>query len=269
MPLGSPVTNKFSIGTAELRIGPMSIANQLLPSHSVGLIDSATLNVEQESVDLEGGFPKKLVDTAIIRQTASVSASLREYSRKNITTMLGNGAGTATTDIFTTTTGSTAIGTTVNVTSATGIVAGTILTIYNVGKPEEVSIVKVLSVASLVLTLVTLTPTLYIHPAGSPVFASAPVPIGAVSGTNYFSVMLIQKENSTGRPVVWSFWKAAISSGLSLETNAEDFAATDLEIKLLEPAASEYGAGKPLVHLATIIPTHPVGLYAGGGDDSV
>jgi hypothetical protein len=51
-----------------------------------------------------------------------------------------------------------------------------------------------------------------------------------------------------------------------MDTNAEDFASTDIEINLLEPAASEYASGGDLVHLNNIIPTNPIGFFAGGGD---
>lgn len=269
MPLGSPITNKFSIGTAELRIGPLSSANQLLGSHSVGLIDSASLNVEQEAAELEGGFPRKLVDTAITRQSASITATLREYSRKNILLMLGEGSVVSTTD-YATTADSQAVAAAVVINVPTGegsnITAGDMLSIYNAGSPENVSVCLVSSVAVDAVTLDAGTPLLFTYEIGDPIFISHPVPVGAVSQTNYFSVSLIQKENSTGRPVVWSFWKAAIASGLSMETSAEDFASTDLEINLLEPAASEYGAGGALVHLNNVIPSNPVGLYAGGGD---
>lgn len=270
MPLGSPVTNKFSIGTAELRIGPLTVANALLDTHSVGLIDSASLNVEQEAAELEGGFPRKLVDTAIIRQKASISATLREYSRKNILTMLGEGAGLATPDFGTVLDAQVVVGTTVDVPTGEGtnFTAGDIITIYRVGAPESVSVCRVESVATDTLTLDTGTPTLVQYEIGDLIFTSKAVPVGAVSQTNYFSVALIQKENSTGRPVVWSFWKGAIASGLSMETSAEDFASTDIEINLLEPAAAEYGAGGDLVHLNNIIPTNPIGFFAGGGDST-
>ena len=265
MALGSPVTNKFSIGTAELRIGQLTEANQLLPIHSVGLIDSASLNVEQEAAELEGGFPRVLVDTAIIRQSASISATLREYSRKNILTMLGEGAGTSTTDVATTVTVGTSA-TVFTVDDATGIVEGDILTVYPAGLPESVRVARVAGVAGSVVTLDAGTPLDAAPSVGDIVFKSQPVAVGNVTQTNYFSVMLIQKENSTGRPSVWSFWKGAIASGLSMETSAEDFGSTDIEIKLLQPAFSEYGAGGELLHLANLIPAHPVGLFAGGGD---
>ncbi len=268
MALGSPVTNKFSIGTAELRIGPLTDANKLLDTHSVGLIDSASLNVEQEAAELEGGFPRKLVDTAVIRQTASITATLREYSRKNILTMLGEGAGVATSDFGTVLDEQTVVGTTINVPTGEGtnFAADDIITVYRAGSPEAVSVCRIESVATDALTLDTGTPTLWQYEIGDLIFTSRPVPVGSVSQTNYFSVALVQKENSTGRPVVWSFWKGAIASGLSMDTNAEDFASTDIEINLLEPAASEYGAGGDLIHLNNIIPTNPIGFFAGGGD---
>ena len=268
MALGSPVTNKFSIGTAELRIGPLSDANQLLPSHSVGLIDSASLNVEQEAAELLGGFPRKLVDTAIISQTASITANLREYSRRNILTMLGEGAGVSVQDSGGVFDAQNTVGTSITLPSGAGAAfsAGDLISMYSAGSPENVSVCRVESVATDVLTLDTGTPSLFQYEIGDYFFTSKEVPVGAVSQTNYFSVALVQKENSTGRPVVWSFWKGAIASGLSMDTNAEDFAATDIEIKLLEPAASEYGAGGDLIHLNNIIPTNPVGIYAGGGD---
>ena len=89
--LGSPRTTKFSIGTAELRIGPLLEAMKLKQENSIGLIDNATVEVSQESVDLTGGFPKVLVDTAVVSQESSITATLREYSRRNLQVMLGEG----------------------------------------------------------------------------------------------------------------------------------------------------------------------------------
>ena len=269
MPLGSPVTNKFSIGTAELRIGPLTEANKLLSSHSVGLIDSASLNVEQEAAELEGGFPRKLVDTAIIRQSASITATLREYSRRNIMTMLGEGVVASSTDY--------AVVLDAQSTIASGDIIlptgegvnfsiGDIVTGYAAGKPEEVSVCRVASIATDTLTLDTGTPLLFDLEIGDTVFLSHPAPVGAITQTNYFAVALVQKENSSGRPVVWNFWKGALASGLSMDTNAEDFASTEMEINLLEPAVAEYGAGADLEHLNNIIPANPIGFYAGGGD---
>ncbi|MNR59408.1 hypothetical protein D3C85_1806630 [compost metagenome] len=79
------------------------------------------------------------------------------------------------------------------------------------------------------------------------------------------AAMVVQKENSSGRPLVWNFWKASISGNLEYATNADDFASTTMTLKCLQPAASEYGVGASLAHLSDIIPAHPIGFLALGG----
>jgi hypothetical protein len=119
-----------------------------------------------------------------------------------------------------------------------------------------------------VLTLDSGTPSLFAYTAaqGVVVYAARQIPIGSVSATNYVSVQVLQIEKSTSRPVGYNFWKAAISTGMSDASNADDFAMTDITLKLLAPAALEYAVGGALVHLANVIPTHPVGMYYAGGD---
>ncbi|RKX81773.1 MAG: hypothetical protein DRP70_17340, partial [Spirochaetes bacterium] len=209
MALGSPVTTKFSIGTAELRIGPLSSANKLLDSHSVGLIDSSSVSITQESVDLEGGFPRILVDTAIVRQSAEITATLREYSRANLNVQLGRGIASVAADYATTvddvTLAAGAVAIDVPTGEGTNFTAGDIITTYPVGSPEKVSVMLVASIAIDTLTLDAGTPTLHDYAQGDPVFLSHALPVGDVDQTNYFAVMLVSKENSTGRPIVWSF----------------------------------------------------------------
>ena len=275
--LGSPRTTKFSIGTAELRIGPLSSANKLKQEHSVGLIDNATVEVSQESVDLLGGFPKVLVDTAVVSQESSITATLREYSRRNLQVMLGEGVVATTSepaDVSTTLDASlSATGTVVPVLATAGFSIGDLVVIYGVadtGK-AEVSICKVTSVQTDVsLTMVSETPTLHDYTSGDVVYLANQVAVGNIVETNYFSCQLLQVERNTARPIGFNFWKGAIGGGMTFATNAEDFASTELSIKLLQPAATEYAAGgspaNPLEHLVDIIPSNPTGMYFGGGD---
>jgi hypothetical protein len=272
MPLGSPQTNKYKIGTAEVRIGPLADANKLTQAHSVGLLDNVTVDVTQNSVDLLGGFPKFLADTAVISQEASLTATLREYSRRNMQVLLGEGVATAPTDVASLVVDSVADAATavdVSVGDGTLFAAGDIVVIYQGGVPEGVSVVKVASVATDTLTLETDTPVLQAYDGTQDtihIYLARQVAVGAITQTNYFACMVIESERATGRPIMWNFWKAAISSGLSAGSNADDFASTELSLKMLQPAATEYGAGADLEHLAGIIPAHPTGMYIGGGD---
>lgn len=266
MSLGSPVTNKFQIGTAELRVGPMTSAMKLLQTHSVGLVDSCSVTIGQESVDLEGGFPKQLMDSAVVRQTAEVSTVLREYSRRNLKIAIGDGVTTAVADVATTVgTAASAAATSLILVSGTNISGSDLVVAYKLGAPENVQILRVASVATNTLTLDTATPLLFDLAVGDPVFVAKQVAIGAVSQTNYMAAAIVQKENSSGRPLVWNFWKASISGNLEYATNASDFASTTMTLKCLQPAAAEYGVGANLAHLSNIIPTHPTGFLALGG----
>lgn len=271
--LGSPVTNKFSIGTAEFRVGALSDANKLTQTNSVGLIDSATLEVTQNSVDLVGGFPQVIVDTAIVSQEATITATLREYSRKNLNLMLGEGFVAGTTDVSSNVVNDTVAGATsiiVTTGDAALFAAGDLVGVYPAARPEELQLLRVSSVDTTTdtLTLDVGTPTIFdINGTTETVviYKAQPLPVGAITATNYFSCQLVQK-NRDGRPVTYTFWKAAIGAGMSLSTSASDFASTDLNVKLLQPSASEYATGGPLAHLANIIPSNPTGLIAVGGD---
>lgn len=273
MALGSPKTNKYKIGTAEVRVGILTNANKLTPSFSVGLLDNVTVEVAQTSVDLKGGFPKFLADTAITDQEVTVTATLREYSRRNLRLMLGEGVSGAepVDDQSLIVTDVSAGGTAVDVTASDGtkFAADDIVIIFTQGAPENVSICRVASVATDTVTLDSDTPLLHdVNGTTTTVniVLGFPVAVGGVTQTNYFSMDVIEAERSTGRPIMWKFWKAALSGGLNAASNSDDFASAEFQAKILAPAASEYGAGGDLLHLADIIPNNPMGMYIGGGD---
>ena len=274
--LGAPKTTKFSIGTAELRVGALSSANLLGQADSVGLIDEASWTVNQTSVDLLGGFPRQIVDTAITEQTATISATIREYSRRNLRIALGDGiagaAPTAAASSIDPAADVAAGASVINVPTGEGALftVDDVVTIYPEGRPEDVSVLQIASIAVDALTFKTNQTTVVDYNALTEsgvvfhIFISHQVPIGAVTRTNYFSVMLIQQENSTGRPTVVSFWKGAIGGSLEVSTNAEDFASTTLEIKCLQPPTSDFGPGADLEHVKDLIPSHPTGMYLNG-----
>jgi len=270
--LGSPQTNKYAIGTAELRLGTLANANKLTQANSVGLIDQATLEVTQNSVDLLGGFPRVIADTAITSQEASVTATLREYSRRNFNVLVGEGAAAAVADVNSLiVTDVAADGVAFDVTAADGanFTVGALVQIYKEGENENVTLARIESISTDTITLDSDTPALFAYNGTTDtiyIYEAEAVAIGAISQTNYFAVQLVQTERSTGRPLTFNFWKGAIGAGMSFATNAEDFASTELNIKLLQPAALEYGSGSDLEHLADIIPDHPIGLIATGGD---
>lgn len=283
--LGTAQTTKYQIGTIEVRVGPVTKANGLKQEDSVGLLDDGTIEVTQESVDLLGGFPQFQADTAIISQASSLAATAREYSRKNIQMMLGEGVDAVQPkDSRTTLASSTddySLATAEDISGVDGVIAGDLLTIYPEGSPSEISIVKIDTITGTGITLknettgVTAddTPMLFdyqaIKDAGTTVhvIASRPVAIGSVQTTKYMSAMMLLQERGTGSPIGYMFWKAAVSAGLTMQSSATDFASFELALKFLEPAASEYEPdGSDLHHIAGIIADHPTGMFWNGGD---
>lgn len=268
MALGIPQSRKFQIGTAELRVGALTSAMKLLQANSVGLVDSVNITVGQESVDLEGLFPKVLVDSAIVRQTVQIAGVLREYSRRNLKLAVGEGVGTAVTDVESAVEGSAAAAATVfSVEAGDGadFTAGDLIVSYKTNAPETVQVLRVASIATDAITLDADTPLLFALADGDPVFIAHQIAIGAVSRTNYFTGMVVQKENATGRPLVWHFWKCSISGNLDYATDSSNFASTTVTLKALTPTSDDYESGGDLFHLADIIPSHPIGIFAGGG----
>lgn len=269
--LGSPQTGGFFIGTAEVRVGPVSSAGKLSQSHSIGLVDSASVTVEQTTVDLLGGFPQLPADTAVTGQTSSVTATLREYSRRNLNILMG-GAVQAydTTDLRTaidTTTALAAGATVIPVTESAGFVVGDIVGLAVQGSPELVTISRVAALDTVPPDGITLETDLGLVaaiPAGSTavLYKIPSIAVGNITTVNYVSTSLVFTHRKTGRPVVYHAWKSAINSSATLSLGATDFASTELSLKLLVPAASEYAVGQPLAHLANIIPSHPVGMWA-------
>lgn len=271
--LGDAQTSRFVITPAEFRIGPMSEANKLLPSNSVGLLNSATVTFNVESVDLEGGLPRVLYDTAVTSQPGTIAAEMREYSARNISLLLGYTPQAYVADRKAVLAADATSGAT-SIDVATGEAAqynpGDLIGIYP-AEPQDVANISYCLVDSIAVDTITLdtnTPTLFAYngttsPAN--VFAAEPVPIGAVTATNYFSSQVLGNRRD-GVPMGFMFWKCAISSGLEMAFSSEDFGTTPGEFKILQPSAADFGTGGPLEHVAALIANNPLGMYMGAGD---
>lgn len=276
MTIATAVTNDFSIGMCELRIGPMSSANKLTQANSVGILANCTVRFNQESVDLEAGLPKKIIDTAIVRNAATIEASAYEYSRKNIKVALGAGIESGITE---------ASGVLKNAPTVSGIgtqdlettclladvAIGDLFVTWPVGSPEKISVVRATAVAAgspateADITIDnTKTPLLFAGTIGDPVYKANQIGLGANQTTNYFSAQVVSLDKNSGWPIGFNFWKVAIGSGLEYGFSSDNFAQTPMAFKVLEPAASEYGVGQPLVHIAEVVPTHPFGMFYRG-----
>lgn len=279
MSLGQARTNRFQIGTAELRVGPLSAARKLTQAHSVGLIDEAKIAYSREVAQLMGGFPKKLVDETPTSEATTLTATLREYSRKNLGILFGKGTLAAATDKNTVSSGAMTGGAstpTLNVDFSTGFAANDIVTAYIAGRPELVFVGTVLSTAVGEIDITAIDSDLYTEinaaiTAGADlkVFKAATIGVGDIAQTEYFSASLVQKDLKTGRPIIFNFWKVSSKGGMDYATNASDYASTELSLEVLEPTAADYASGGPLNHIASIIPNSPMYEMVNSADVTV
>lgn len=269
--IGDARTSRFMISTPEVRVGPLSLANKLTQTHSIGLLNSATVSFSVESVDLEGGLPRVLYDTAITSQPGTVAVEMREYSRRNLQMLLGYtpDVAAAADNVSSLASGALAAATEITVQSGDGdnFEIGEVIGIYQAGPTNIANICYCLiaSKATDTLTLDANTPLLFDYSADDPVFSAQPLAIGAISQTNYFSMQVLGTRRD-GTPTGFMFWKCALSAGLEMAFSADDFGTNPGEFKILQPSAAEYGAGGPLEHVADLIADFPLGMYLGGGD---
>jgi hypothetical protein len=271
--LGMPVTAKFILGAAELRISLMSAAGRQLPNQSVGVIEKWGYAVENQFVDLRSGFPKTLLDKALVESVGKLTFTTREYTLRNMNVLAGGAvaayptAGGDLVGTVDTTAHINAAEVTLVLTADVAFQAGMLVSVYSTTDPTKVTVSTVDSYTSGTKTLVLKTGqgTLVEFAQNEVVKVSNLATFGGGSSgsVNYFSAQLIYLDRPTSRPVVVDFWKCATDAGVTIESTGDDFASQDWSIGLLVPVASEYGVSGPLYHQAAAIPSNPLFRVAG------
>jgi hypothetical protein len=285
-PLGTARTKNFQIGSAELRFGALSSAGRLKQSDSAGLIQSASVNFAQNSVDLKAGLPQQLVDSVITETTVTVTAQAYEFTRRNMRLMVNEGTVTGetewsyistavadATDILSSqaTTGAKTLKITATGISATNLAVNDLVGVYAASSPEKFSVIKLtaISVTGSVATLTFdagATPMVYDLGSSDKVVAYKinPVSLGKSAETKYFTVDILGKNHASNQVQGFRFWKAAIQGGLDYSFSNDNFAVTPLTFKILLPTAEEVGVGGALNGIAGLYADHPLGMFWSG-----
>lgn len=271
--IGDSQTSKFFISMAEVRLGPMEKAMRLLPTHSIGLLNSATVSFAAESVDLEAGLPRKIYDTQIISQLGTVAMEMREYSRRNMQFLLSYAPEEYTDQVIDTLTGVVAAdlpSTVLAVSDGNNFTIGDVVLIYpsDITMQGNVSYARVTDVTINDVTVVTNTLEMGLpfgYAAGDYVVKSQPIPIGANSTTQYFTAQVLGTDRQ-GVPIGFTLWKCALASGLEVGFNADDFNTNAGELKILTPSAADISSGGSLEGVADLVTAFPQGMATFGGD---
>jgi hypothetical protein len=271
MPLiGDARTSQFFISAPEVRLGPMTSAMALKPEHSIGLLNSATVSFNVESVDLLGGVPRRIYDTQIISQLGTVSMDMREYSRRNMQFLLGYTPEAYSARVETTLAAAitAASDNDCTVASATGLSVDDLICVYPASTVDQANVTytTIGAIAGAVLTCgPRALPFLFDYDIGDKVVSAQPVAIGAASNTQYFTAQVVGVDRR-GNPIGFVFWKCALSSGLEVGFNADDFNTNSGEIKILSPSAADIATGGDLYDVRAEVARFPQGMAVFGGD---
>ena len=271
--LGAPQTSKFILGATEVRIAAMSSAGRMTSKHSVGVIDGWGYELNPTYAELKSGFPRALIDKAVIELAGSMSFTTREYTSRNLNALMGNAvvdyptAGGDLVGTVVTSGGLAADLITIVLTADITFVPGQTVAIYSTTDNTNVTISTVATYTSGTKTIV-LTAGMGLAKGfadGEVVKCSlcATFGGGSITGVNYFSVQLVYVDRAFNRPVVVDFWKCSVGSGIKVENKGQEFSAQDWTVNFLVPTVADYATSAPLYAMRSVIPSTPMFRVSG------
>lgn len=218
---GEALTGRFMLGTATVMVGPQADLQDLEVANSLGLAKNVTLKTTPKFTELMQGVKNSLVASVQTGNDLEVSGELYEYTSKNLAFCLGLDGSTYTeTATSTTLTGQTALLSAVlAVTSATGITAGKWLAIH-ANALDQIFIRKVVSVATLNVTVSSDFPV--IIPIGAKVEVVEMVPGGSKADQPYLSAKIVG-QIADGSWITILLGKVRFASGISMAFKTDNF----------------------------------------------
>lgn len=243
---GEAITNKFMLGTATLMIGAQADLHQLGVAQSLGLLKNVSLKTTPAFTELSQGVKNSLVASVQTKNDMMVDGEMYEYTAKNMTYAVSldgsavvPAANSTTSTAGLTTSGSPALTPAViAVASATGIVAGAFVAVHADAR-DQIFIRKVVSVATLDVTLNAGFPVAIA--SGSKVEVVNMTPLGSTKDNPYLSAKIVgQLADSSWVTVLLP--KVRVTSGVSVAFKTDNFDNIPLQLTVydLTPADPNY-----------------------------
>lgn len=278
--MADPIKNAFMLSSATIMITPFggTPVFDLQPlTHSVGMAQEVSINVESGSIDLMNGVAQALVDSRKTNVSAMISANVREFTAQNF--MYSQGLSGTATQIKRGTLSSAAAaasaslsivsaplpGETASAITAIGdIPTGSTIIIQDANNPDRTFVTKTSGVAtgagpySVPIAGAYVTPAAVAFAIGDYVWIVSEVGVADVSQDNLVSVKIAGTLANFNRPVVAVFPKVRIVKGFQLSFSETEYGAMPWELKPLLLTASE-ATGR----LAEVGTKRPGLVYAG------
>ena len=260
--IGAPKTNKYVFGAAEVRVGAIGQANKLKHEDSLGVMSDVTLSYTREFTELRGGPGNAVLSRGATGTDAKITATLSEYTHRNLMLMVGNGLPAVSKSHSTTANAVAAVGDTSITIAADGtgvnaIAANDILSIHSVANPQDIQIVQVDSIAGTAVTLKANTPIMYDVAVLDVVTIQNAVGGGANCGEKYLTVQVVAESSNGGAPTVLNGWYGSVTSGLEFSQNNQNFSETPLEISLYPVPSNLTSAGAAMEHVVDLVSAAP------------
>lgn len=234
---GEAKTSAFMLGTATVMIGPQSDLFQLAPdTHSIGLVKNFTMKAEPSYTDLTQGVKNQIVYSVMTGNNVRASMEVYEYTSKNVAYALGlNGSTLAAQTTATTLSAAYTSGTTITVTSATGLLVGDYIQVQE-GTDDKTFFRKITAIASNVLTLNAAIPVAIAN--GSAVRKVNAIDIGSKTDQPFLSAKIVGSL-ADGTEIAIMIPKIRITNGFTLGFVTDNFGNLPFEFTVYDLVSTD------------------------------
>lgn len=241
---GEAITDKFMLGTATVMVGAQADLHNLGVAQSLGLMKNVSLKTTPAFTELTQGVKNSLVASVQTKNDMMVDGEMFEYTAKNLTYAVSlDGSVVVPAANETTTTGALATSggppamtpAVIPVASATGMTAGKFIAIH-VDAKDQVFIRKVVSVASLDVTVNAGLPVAVA--SGARVEVVNMTPLGSTKDNPYLSAK-ITGQLADGSWVTVLLPKVRVTSGVSVAFKTDNFDNIPLQLTVYDLVSTD------------------------------
>lgn len=257
---GEARTSEFLLSTATVMVGPRAKVFELTPElHSIGLVKNVQVSSDIGFVELGQGVQNQVVASVNNSVSTKISAEVYEYTARNMAYGAGIDASGADFDPILTQyalTTAIAAGAQTKIPMASGGVdfsAGDFVVMQDTNIPDRVFVGKVESIAVNELTLAagyTLTSdNTGWAVATTVIYRVHNIQVGSVRKQERYGVKMVGLLPESGEPVTLIFPKVAITKGIGMSFQTENFSNMPFELSPYsvlpsEPFYSDFGSMK-------------------------